>query len=73
MLKEKKDEFQEMVLVEQAKMKDEIKQLAQIWQEFKDTASKNPDLDSGGAFKKLKNFNQLFSYLINMNQPMLSL
>lgn len=48
MLKEKQDEFQEMLLLDQEKFKEDIKQFGQIWDDYKGTAATNPDLDSDG-------------------------
>lgn len=48
-LKEKQDEFQEMLLLDQEKFKEDIKQFGHIWKEYKETAAANPDLDSDGT------------------------
>jgi len=48
-LKEKQDEFQEMLLLDQEKFKEDIKQFGHIWNEYKETAATNPDLDTDGT------------------------
>lgn len=48
MLKEKQDEFQEMLLLDQEKFKEEVQKFGQTWENYKQTTSLNPNLDSEG-------------------------
>lgn len=49
MLKEKQSEFKAMLQLEQEKFKIEVQQFRQIWEEFKETESKNENLVSVGT------------------------
>lgn len=50
MLKEKQDEFQIMVLADQDKFREDVKQFVQLWEEYKETASKDAELTSIGLY-----------------------
>jgi len=49
MLKEKQDEFHDMVLQDQEIFKQNIEDFRKIWEEFKETESKNVELTSSGS------------------------
>lgn len=49
MLKEKQDEFHEMVLHDQEIFRQNIEDFKKIWEEFKETESKNVELTSYGS------------------------
>lgn len=50
MLKEKQDEFYDMVLRDQETFKQNIEDFKKIWEEFKDIESKNVELTSAGIY-----------------------
>lgn len=53
MLKEKKDNFQEIVLREQEMLKREIKEFKKTWEEYKTSASNNDRMTSTSSYKTL--------------------
>lgn len=53
MLKEKQEEFHDMVLNDQEIFKQNIEDFKKIWEEFKETESKNVELTSSGSYNTL--------------------
>lgn len=52
MLKENQDKFQDMVLEDLEKFKEDSKEFVRLWEEYKKTASKNEELTSIGLYSK---------------------
>lgn len=52
MLKEKQDKFQVMLLEDLEKFKEDAKDFVKLWEEYKETASKNEELTSIGMYNK---------------------